>query len=81
LQSRFQGCKRRSGINDAGVGTRRRLPDGGVESLEPSLDLNKGEGAFYGPKLEYVLRDAIGRDCQCGTVQSISICWDGSAAS
>ena len=31
--------------------------------------LNKGEGAFYGPKLEYVLRDGIGRDWQCGTVQ------------
>jgi threonyl-tRNA synthetase len=31
--------------------------------------LNKGEGAFYGPKLEYVLRDVIGRDWQCGTVQ------------
>jgi threonyl-tRNA synthetase len=31
--------------------------------------LNKGEGAFYGPKLEYGLRDAIGRDWQCGTVQ------------
>ncbi len=31
--------------------------------------INKGEGAFYGPKLEYVLRDAIGRDWQCGTVQ------------
>jgi len=31
--------------------------------------LNKGEGAFYGPKLEYVLHDAIGRDWQCGTVQ------------
>jgi threonyl-tRNA synthetase len=31
--------------------------------------LYKGEGAFYGPKLEYVLRDAIGRDWQCGTVQ------------
>lgn len=30
---------------------------------------NKGEGAFYGPKLEYVLRDAIGRDWQCGTIQ------------
>jgi threonyl-tRNA synthetase len=31
--------------------------------------LNKAEGAFYGPKLEYVLRDAIGREWQCGTVQ------------
>ncbi len=30
---------------------------------------NKGEGAFYGPKLEFVLRDAIGRDWQCGTFQ------------
>jgi threonyl-tRNA synthetase len=32
-------------------------------------ELNKGEGAFYGPKLEFVLRDAIGRDWQCGTLQ------------
>ena len=31
--------------------------------------LNQGEGAFYGPKLEFVLRDAIGRDWQCGTLQ------------
>jgi len=43
-----------------------------MSSLETSgrpWTLNKGEGAFYGPKLEYVLRDAIGRDWQCGTVQ------------
>jgi threonyl-tRNA synthetase len=42
------------------------------EALEKSgkpWTLNKGEGAFYGPKLEYVLRDAIGRDWQCGTIQ------------
>jgi len=32
--------------------------------------LNPGEGAFYGPKLEFVLRDAIGRDWQCGTLQA-----------
>ncbi|WP_137388912.1 threonine--tRNA ligase [Rhodoligotrophos defluvii] len=31
--------------------------------------LNKGEGAFYGPKLEYILKDAIGREWQCGTLQ------------
>src|SRR5262249_49122888 len=31
--------------------------------------INPGEGAFYGPKFEYVLRDAIGRDWQCGTTQ------------
>jgi len=38
-----------------------------VTGLEYSL--NPGEGAFYGPKLEFVLRDAIGRDWQCGTLQ------------
>ena len=39
---------------------------------ESGLDyaLNPGEGAFYGPKLEFVLRDAIGRDWQCGTLQA-----------
>ena len=43
-----------------------------MQALEVSgrpWTLNKGEGAFYGPKLEYVLRDAIGRDWQCGTIQ------------
>src|SRR5229473_3438730 len=43
-----------------------------MQALEASgrpWTLNKGEGAFYGPKLEYVLRDAIGRDWQCGTIQ------------
>ena len=34
-----------------------------------SYTLNPGEGAFYGPKLEFVLRDALGRDWQCGTLQ------------
>src|SRR5512139_1987845 len=34
-----------------------------------TFTLNPGEGAFYGPKLEFVLRDAIGRDWQCGTLQ------------
>jgi len=34
-----------------------------------SYTLNPGEGAFYGPKLEFVLEDAIGRDWQCGTLQ------------
>jgi threonyl-tRNA synthetase len=40
-----------------------------LENAGRPWTLNKGEGAFYGPKLEYVLRDAIGRDWQCGTVQ------------
>ncbi len=34
-----------------------------------AYELNPGEGAFYGPKLEFVLKDAIGRDWQCGTIQ------------
>ena len=40
-----------------------------VEVAGYSYELNPGEGAFYGPKLEFVLRDAIGRDWQCGTLQ------------
>ena len=40
-----------------------------TEAAELETTLNPGEGAFYGPKLEFVLRDAIGRDWQCGTLQ------------
>ena len=40
-----------------------------VEAADLNYEFNPGEGAFYGPKLEYVLRDAIGRDWQCGTIQ------------
>ena len=40
-----------------------------VEAAGYSYELNPGDGAFYGPKLEFVLRDAIGRDWQCGTLQ------------
>jgi threonyl-tRNA synthetase len=50
--------------------------DKSEEALKAAVDaagqayvLNPGEGAFYGPKLEYTLRDAIGREWQCGTVQ------------
>lgn len=42
---------------------------GALESMGHAYTLNPGEGAFYGPKLEFVLRDAIGRDWQCGTLQ------------
>ncbi len=42
---------------------------GALESMGESYSYNPGEGAFYGPKLEFVLRDAIGRDWQCGTLQ------------
>ena len=40
-----------------------------VNAAGLEVELNPGEGAFYGPKLEFVLRDAIGRDWQCGTFQ------------
>ncbi len=40
-----------------------------IEASGLDYVLNPGEGAFYGPKLEFVLRDAIGRDWQCGTIQ------------
>lgn len=40
-----------------------------VEATGLPYTMNPGEGAFYGPKLEFVLRDAIGRDWQCGTLQ------------
>src|SRR5450631_3551144 len=48
----------------AEVALRSAAAAAGIETT-----LNPGEGAFYGPKLEFVLRDAIGRDWQCGTLQ------------
>ncbi len=40
-----------------------------VQAAQLPYTINSGEGAFYGPKLEFVLEDAIGRDWQCGTIQ------------
>ena len=40
-----------------------------IKKTKLDYEINKGEGAFYGPKIEFVLRDAIGRDWQCGTLQ------------
>ena len=40
-----------------------------IKKTKLDYTINKGEGAFYGPKIEFVLRDAIGRDWQCGTLQ------------
>tara|TARA_Y100000741_G_scaffold325589_1_gene277202 strand:- start:540 stop:1388 length:849 start_codon:yes stop_codon:yes gene_type:complete len=40
-----------------------------IKETKLQYTINKGEGAFYGPKIEFVLRDAIGRDWQCGTLQ------------
>lgn len=50
--------------DQAEAALKRACADAGVD-----YELNPGEGAFYGPKLEFVLRDAIGRDWQCGTLQ------------
>jgi threonyl-tRNA synthetase len=43
--------------------------EGAVKAAGLPFTFNPGEGAFYGPKLEFVLRDALGRDWQCGTLQ------------
>jgi len=40
-----------------------------IKASKLEYSINEGEGAFYGPKIEFVLRDAIGRDWQCGTLQ------------
>lgn len=40
-----------------------------VKATKLKYSINKGEGAFYGPKIEFVLKDSIGRDWQCGTLQ------------
>ena len=58
----------RSGSNDTWDKAEQALTDA-VDAAGYEYDLNPGEGAFYGPKLEFVLRDAIGRDWQCGTLQ------------
>ena len=40
-----------------------------IKQTKLKYEINKGDGAFYGPKIDFVLRDAIGRDWQCGTLQ------------
>ena len=55
----------RRGDHERGARRDRRAQSGG----KIKTGINPGEGAFYGPKFEYVLRDAIGRDWQCGTTQ------------
>ena len=51
-----------------GINLRKLLKDA-VEVAGYDFVLNPGEGAFYGPKLEFILKDAIGREWQCGTLQ------------
>ena len=51
-----------------GINQKLRFYSNKKSKLEYTI--NKGEGAFYGPKIEFVLRDAIGRDWQCGTLAS-----------
>ena len=40
-----------------------------IKQSKLKYEINKGEGAFYGPKIDFVLKDTIGRDWQCGTLQ------------
>jgi threonyl-tRNA synthetase len=58
----------RAGADETWDRAEQALKDA-VEETGLSYTMNPGEGAFYGPKLEFVLRDAIGRDWQCGTLQ------------
>jgi threonyl-tRNA synthetase len=58
----------RAGSDEVWDGAEAALRDA-VEAAGLVYTLNPGEGAFYGPKLEFVLRDALGRDWQCGTLQ------------
>ncbi|MDG1709041.1 MAG: threonine--tRNA ligase, partial [Emcibacteraceae bacterium] len=58
----------RAGTNQTWDEAEQYLKDA-VEHVGLEYTLNPGEGAFYGPKLEFVLTDAIGRDWQCGTLQ------------
>ncbi len=58
----------RAGTDEVWDRAEKALMDA-VTAAGVDVVLNPGEGAFYGPKLEFVLRDAIGRDWQCGTLQ------------
>ena len=58
----------RSGSNDVWDRAEKALHEATI-ACGVNLVMNPGEAAFYGPKLEFVLRDAIGRDWQCGTLQ------------
>ncbi|MDA9639902.1 threonine--tRNA ligase, partial [SAR116 cluster bacterium] len=58
----------RAGEDDVWDRAEAALTDA-TRAADLETTLNPGEGAFYGPKLEFVLRDAIGRDWQCGTLQ------------
>jgi len=58
----------RAGEDDVWDKAEKALMDAS-QAAGADLVMNPGEGAFYGPKLEFVLRDAIGRDWQCGTLQ------------
>ncbi len=58
----------RAGSDDVWDKAEAALTDA-VNATGLNYSLNPGEGAFYGPKLEFVLVDAMGRDWQCGTLQ------------
>ena len=73
----FDECRREAVATrpEKRIGTDRNLGQGGspageaCDQIGVAYTINPGEGAFYGPKLEFTLHDAIGREWQCGTVQ------------
>ena len=60
---------KRMGSNEIWDKSEKALQDA-IEKLELKYQIDEGGGAFYGPKLDFVLTDAIGRDWQCGTLQA-----------
>ena len=60
---------KRMGSNEIWDKSEKALQDA-IEKLDLKYQIDEGGGAFYGPKLDFVLTDAIGRDWQCGTLQA-----------
>jgi threonyl-tRNA synthetase len=59
----------KTGSAPTSSGTRRTRGDGVAAPLRGRFRVSPGDGAFYGPKIEYTLKDALGRQWQCGTMQ------------
>ena len=69
VEVKFADRPREARRQRCSMGPCRARFEGGGRSAGLHLELNPGEGAFYGPKLEFHLRDALGREWQCGTLQ------------
>ena len=73
MQAKVEEQRKRSNLHTRNCRKRKKEAEEALKNATNaagySFELNPGEGAFYGPKLEFVLTDAIGRDWQCGTLQ------------